>query len=77
MEISASKLKVFVTCPLQFYYNYVLRLIQPISDALLTGTRYHSIIQKYHDNEEVEFKDTKDIVTLKGLFEKYKLNPVK
>jgi len=75
-KFSASKLKTYKTCPRQYHYIYDLSLIQRPSDALILGTRYHSIVRQLSLNEPIEdIKPTKD-ATLFGLIKKYKEHPV-
>lgn len=48
-QISASRLKVFNTCPLQYYYNYELKLLQMANPAFAIGTAYHKTLENYYN----------------------------
>jgi len=48
-RISASMIKTYNTCPRQFYFTYVLKMISIKSDALRIGSRYHELVEEYHN----------------------------
>ena len=46
--LSASRLKCFQTCRLQFYFRYIERIPTPISPALLVGQVVHRVLQAWN-----------------------------
>jgi CRISPR/Cas system-associated exonuclease Cas4 (RecB family) len=91
--ISVSQINTYETCPLQWYYNYILKLIQLPNPAFIIGTAYHKCLEKFHKGETKEQiildlkkqilsgKPTNENIEQFGLirkmFEKYIKNPVK
>ena len=45
--VSASRLNLFHTCRLKFYYRYVLKITKPASPALHVGKTVHSMLQEW------------------------------
>ena len=76
IRLSATKLKTFDLCPLQYKYSYVLWLIQQDSDALALGREYHSILEQYVWWENVYIREWKFKEQLEWLLKKYKENPI-
>ena len=67
-HISASSLTAYNNCPLQWYYAYVLKLIQLPNPAFIIGTAYHKCLEQYHsdvDVEEILSKTKKDLMSNK------------
>lgn len=52
--ISASSYNCFQTCPLAWKYQYVMKLIQPESDALFIGKIYHKAVELFHSSHKLE-----------------------
>lgn len=71
MKTSASRLKVYNVCPLQFKYSYILKLLQLESEALLIGSAYHKALEEY-------YKTTAQptAVALQKMLKKYLENPI-
>lgn len=46
--ISASRLKCFQTCRLQYYFRYVERIETPTSPALFVGQMVHKVLQQWN-----------------------------
>lgn len=90
--ISASQINTYESCPLQWYYNYILKLIQLPNPAFIIGTAYHKCLERYHKGESKEqiIKDLKDQMLsekpldekieqfglVRKMFEKYIKNPL-
>ncbi len=72
MKTSASKLKIYKTCPLQYRYTHELGFLQPISEAMLLGLAYHKAIENYYQSNQLPNDDV-----LKPMIQKYLENPVK
>jgi DNA helicase II / ATP-dependent DNA helicase PcrA len=49
--ISASQINTYQTCPLQWYYNYILKLLQLPNQNFIIGTAYHKCTERFHKNE--------------------------
>jgi ATP-dependent helicase/DNAse subunit B len=47
--ISATSFSTYERCPLQYYYKYILELLEPQSDALETGNKVHKFIEDYNN----------------------------
>ncbi len=47
-HISASSIKLYLTCPLKFWYKKVLKLPEPISPSLHLGKAVHAALQHFH-----------------------------
>lgn len=56
-SISATSITIFETCPLQWKYNYILKLLQLPNDAFIIGTSYHKALQLYHQLPTVNTKE--------------------
>jgi hypothetical protein len=72
---SPSKLKVYQLCPKQFHWIHNLKLLQPFNKAYIVGTKYHELVEKFHNGEPMDI-DTEHEEVLTRLIEKYKKNPV-
>lgn len=48
--ISATKCNTYETCARQFYYTYIVRLLQLDNTNLLMGNAYHDCLEQYHIN---------------------------
>jgi len=51
-SISASKAILYEACPRQFYFTYILKLLQLDNQNLLLGNAYHNSIEAYHNDKE-------------------------
>lgn len=71
IKTSASKLKIYKTCPLQYRYTHELGFLQPISEAMLLGLAYHKAIENY--NQSMKLPNDEN---LRIMVEKYLENPV-
>jgi CRISPR/Cas system-associated exonuclease Cas4 (RecB family) len=47
-EVSASRLKRWSTCRLQFFYHYVAQIKKPSTPALVVGKVVHSVLQEFN-----------------------------
>lgn len=47
-HISASTVKLYLSCPLKFWYKKVLQLPEPVSPAFHLGKSVHSALQHFH-----------------------------
>jgi len=47
-EISASRLKRWSTCRLQFYFHYVAQIKKPVTPALHVGKTVHAVLQNWN-----------------------------
>ncbi len=47
-EVSASRLKRWSTCRLQFYFHYVAQIKKPATPALALGRVVHSVLQEWN-----------------------------
>jgi len=90
--ISASSISSYQNCPLSWYYNYILKLIQLPNPAFIIGTNYHKCLERFHSGDSKEQiiadlktqllsgKPTGDEIERFGLvrkmFEKYIKNPL-
>lgn len=89
--LSASSLSAYKTCPLQFYYTYVLKLKQLPNDAFKIGTALHKCLELFHNGVTIEqimermfnelvVNKTKEELEMYGLIrkllEKYAKNPI-
>jgi len=45
--VSASRINLFHSCRLKFYYRYVLKLIKPVNSALHVGKAVHYGLQEW------------------------------
>lgn len=91
--ISASQMNTYITCPYQWYLNYILKLVQLPNPAFIIGTAYHKCLERFHNGDsDVEIladlkkdlmsdKPTNEEIERFGLvrkmYAKYKLNPLK
>lgn len=76
IRLSATKLKTYDNCPLQYKYLYELWLIQLDNDALLLGSAYHNLLERYHGWQEILIPEWKFSEQLEWLIKKYKESPV-
>ena len=65
-ELSPSALKKFISCPLKFYFSYLLKLketdeISEIIDSADFGLVFHKVMELYYTEYKDEKKDIKDI----------------
>jgi DNA helicase-2/ATP-dependent DNA helicase PcrA len=90
--ISASQMNTYSTCPLQWYYAYILKLVQLPNPAFIIGTAYHKCLERFHKgdgNEDIINDLKKSLMSpkpsdeeierfglVRKMFEKYKKNPV-
>lgn len=89
--ISASALKTYETCPLQFKYNYILKLAQLPNDAFKIGTALHKCLELYHQGRDPQdfLKDIYESIapnktkeelemysTIRNMLEAYIRNPI-
>lgn len=70
--ISATSFSTYERCPLQYYYKYILELLEPQSDALETGNKVHKFIEDYNNWKEIQ-DDWSDEYKM---FLVYKENPI-
>lgn len=84
-KISATCISSYEMCPLQFFFNYELKLLQLPNPAFIIGTAYHKALELFHTgNSEEKIKyDIKELVEsiedyalVMGMFNKYKNNPI-
>ena len=47
-EVSASRLKRWSTCRLQFYFHYVVQIKKPATPALAVGKVVHAVLQQWN-----------------------------
>jgi len=47
-EVSASRLKRWSTCRLQFYFHYVAQIKKPATPALAVGKVVHAVLQEWN-----------------------------
>ena len=47
-EVSASRLKRWSTCRLQFFFHYVAQIRKPVTAALVVGKVVHSVLQEWN-----------------------------
>lgn len=52
--ISASSITTYDACPLQWYYNYMLKLVQLPNPAFMVGTAYHKALELFHQSRKDE-----------------------
>src|SRR4029077_14421283 len=58
--LSPSGISVFVKCPRQFFFKYVVRLEdRSDDDASQAGTYLHTVLQRFHERE-IDFTSVKD-----------------
>jgi len=91
-HISATSLKTFQTCPMQWMYKYDYELLQAPNPAFQIGSAYHKMVEEFHKGISVENilentkkdiikKKTNDEIDMFGLlrlmFVKYAENPIK
>lgn len=90
--ISASSINTYSVCPLQWYFNYMLKLVQLPNPAFLVGTAYHKALELFHlgrNDEQIkdevkkllvsDIKDKEQIeryALVALMFRKYKESPV-
>ena len=65
--VSASRLGLWLTCRLKFYFRYALKIQKPTTPALHTGTTIHAVLQAW--NLARWRKQPFALETYKGLFE--------
>lgn len=70
--ISATSMSTYITCPMQYYFKYVLELLQPYSSALETWIKVHQFIEDFDNWKEVVDDWSEEY----KMFEIYKNNPV-
>jgi hypothetical protein len=85
-NISATKIQTYEECPLRYYYNYELGLLQLPNPAFILGTAYHKAVELLHSDKDEELikKEIKTIVnnnieyfsTVMGLLRNYMKHPV-
>jgi putative RecB family exonuclease len=70
-HISYSAISAFQSCPLRFYFRYILGLPQPtISSSLVCGSAMHSAIQ-FHFEQLLMGKTTPDLDMLLDIYQDY------
>jgi hypothetical protein len=47
-EVSASRLKRWLTCKLQFFYHYVMQIKKPVTPPLAVGRVVHAVLQEWN-----------------------------
>jgi len=50
--ISATSLNLYTTCPLQWKFRYIYKLLQPDNPAFIVGTAYHKSLELFHTGGE-------------------------
>lgn len=71
-SISATSISTYERCPLQYYYKYILELLEPYSQALKTWIKVHSLIEDYNNWKNVEDDWSEEY----KMFLVYKNNPL-
>ena len=59
-EVSASRLKRWSTCRLQFFFHYVQQIKKPATPALAVGKVVHAVLQEWNQRRwkcDYEFKE--------------------
>jgi len=70
-HISYSAISTFQTCPLRFYFRYVLGLpVTTISSSLVFGSAMHQAVQ-FHFEQLLVGKPSPDLDTLLGVYQDY------
>ena len=67
--VSASRLNLFHSCRLKFYFRYILRLEKPPSPALYVGRTVHALLQEWSKRRWMG--KPSDISALSDYFENY------
>ena len=70
--ISYNQIKLYKTCPLKYYFTYIEKIQTPISDKILLGSVFHSIIE-YYLNKKIESKEPDNGNLIDVFLEKYEL----
>lgn len=52
--ISATSIATYNRCPLQYYYKYILELLEPHSQALETWTKVHKLIEDFNNWKDIQ-----------------------
>src|SRR5271156_5298471 len=65
--VSASRLGLWLTCRLKFYFRYALKIQKPTTPALHTGTTIHAVLQAW--NLARWRKQPFELASFKQLFE--------
>jgi len=65
--VSASRLSLWLTCRLKFYFRYALKIQKPTTPALHTGTTIHAVLQAW--NLARWRKQPFELAKFKGVFE--------
>jgi putative RecB family exonuclease len=47
--VSASRINLFHSCRLKFYFRYVLKITKPASPALHVGKTVHAMLQEWRN----------------------------
>jgi len=76
IRLSATKLKTYATCPLQYKYLYELWLLQLPNEAFIIWTKYHKMLEEYHSGQEPVIEEWPHKELLTNMLKKYKENPV-
>lgn len=92
-HISASSMRSYEMCPLNWYYHYALKLIEPPNPNFIIGKAYHKCLEEFYGGVSVEdmiknlkkslisekptFAEILRFGTVRKMFEKYLKNPVK
>lgn len=69
LKLNQDSINSYLTCPLQYKYNYVLRLPKSQTGAMALGTAVHKSLEIFYRS-----KKSRQPVTLKKLYEVYKEN---
>lgn len=91
-HISASSMKSYEACELNWYYQYGLKLLQPPNPNFIIGSAYHKCLEEFHSGVAAEdiIKNLKKSLisekpiseeilrfgTVRKMFEKYLKSPV-
>lgn len=70
--ISATSIATYELCPMQYYFKYVLELLQPFSQALATWIKVHKLIEDYDNWLDIEDDWSEEY----KMFLTYKNNPI-
>lgn len=81
INISATRYNTFKECELKYLYKYEYHLLELKGDALIIGSFYHELLEKYHSNtpnDELlkEIKKDKNADMIIGLYNKYLEAPI-
>lgn len=91
-HISASSINAYNNCELNWYYTYVLKLLQLPNPAFIIGTLYHKCIEEFYKGGKVDLildnikkeilkdkpsdEDIKNYGLIRKMFKAYLLNPI-